>query len=125
MKNSDDMSTPESASLPRRLLNPRHLPKYLFAAVSLATLGAVVVVIASRKELQARDKNPDTPPARAERADVLLVKLIAGKLTFVPSTVVDKSNWLTSRSTRGRKAHEAYARRLRSTLISSVAPPAM
>lgn len=68
MNNNDSMSMPESSSLLRRLLNPRHLPKYLFAAVSLATLGAVVVFVASRRELQARDKNPDIRPASAERA---------------------------------------------------------
>ena len=84
MKNNDAMSTPESASLLSRLLNPRHLPKYLFAAVSLATLGAVVVVIASRRDLQAREKKTNTPPASAERT-------AAEK--FIPPPVADEQNF--------------------------------
>src|SRR6059036_160440 len=68
MKDHDAISTSESSSWLGRVLNRRHLPKYLFAAASLATLGAVVVVIVSRRELLARDRSPDTPPASAERA---------------------------------------------------------
>ena len=40
-----------------------------------------------------------------------------GNSTRFPNTVVDKSSLLTSRSTRGPNAHDAYARWLRSTLI--------
>lgn len=84
MKNNDAMSTPASGSLLRRMLSPQHLPKYVFAAVSLATLGAVVVVIASRRELQARDKNLGTLPASAERA---------AAEQFIPPPVPDEQNF--------------------------------
>src|SRR5262249_13468860 len=84
MKNHDAIPMPESASLLRRLLDPRHLPKYLFAAVCLATLGAALAVIASRRELQSRDKHPGTPPASAERA-------AAEK--FIPPPAPDEQNF--------------------------------
>lgn len=84
MKTNNAMSTPESASLLRQLLNPRHLPKYLFAAVSLATLTAAAFVIANRRDLQTRDKNPDSPPANAERA---------ATEKFIPPPVPDEQNF--------------------------------
>src|SRR6059036_2323492 len=84
MKSNDAMSTSDSGSLLSRLFNRQHLPKYLFAAVSLATLCAVVLVIASRRELQARDKNPGTPPASVERA---------AAERFIPPPVPDEQNF--------------------------------
>lgn len=88
MENNDAISTPQSGSLMRRLFNPRHLPKYLFAVVSLATLGAVLAFIASRRELQAQDKKNVSAPASAERA---------AAEGFIPRPVPDEQNFGATR----------------------------
>jgi hypothetical protein len=85
MNDPNPQSTRTEACSPlRRLFAARHLPKYLFAAVCIATLSALFLVVQNRRESQTRPNDSDTVPARAERA-------VAKK--FFPPAVADDQNF--------------------------------